>query len=214
MKAIRQNLLTQKDIDSALTPILRTQIKLGFYDDASLNPFAKYAEDSVSNSYHISLARKMAQQSMVLLKNEKNILPLDSKAYPAIMVVGPNAASLDALLGNYHGVSDNAVNFVEGITAAVDAGTRVEYDQGCDFTDSVRFGGVWAAGNADITIAVLGFTPVYEGEEGDAFLADGRGDRASLSLPLAHIAYLKALRKAHKKPIVAVITSGSAVDIS
>ena len=214
MKAVQQKLLTPTDVDSALAPILRTQIKLGLYDNASLNPFAKYGEDSVSNSYHTNLARKMAQQSMVLLKNEKNILPLNSKDYPAIMIVGPNAASLDALLGNYHGVSNKTVNFVEGITAAVNAGTRVEYDQGCDYIDTVRFGGTWAAGNADITIAVIGFTPVYEGEEGDAFLADGRGDRKNLSLPAAHIAYMKALRKAHKKPIIAVITSGSAVDVS
>ena len=73
------------------------------------------------------------------------------------MIVGPNAASLDALLGNYHGVSDNAVNFVEGITNAVDAGTRVEYDQGCDYKDTTHFGGIWAASNADITIACYWF---------------------------------------------------------
>jgi beta-glucosidase len=214
MKAIQQNLLTEKEVDSSLAGILRTQIRLGFFDDATQNPFSKYGADSVANNYHRALARKMAQQSMVLLKNDKNVLPLNKKQYGAIMVVGPNAASLDALVGNYHGVSDKAVNFVEGITAAVDAGTRVEYDQGCDYTDTIHFGGVWAAGNADVTIAVLGLTPVYEGEEGDAFLAAGGGDKKNLSLPASHIAYLKALRKGNKKPIVAVITAGSAVDIA
>ena len=214
MKAIQQNLLTEKEVDSALAALLRTQIKLGFYDDASSNPFAKYGEDSVSNNYHTMLARKMAQQSMVLLKNENKILPLNKNKYSAIMVVGPNAASLDALLGNYHGVSDKAVNFVEGITAAVNSGTRVEYDQGCDYTDTTHFGGIWAAGNADVTVAVIGFTPVYEGEEGDAFLSEGKGDRLSLSLPASHIAFMKELRKSNKKPIIAVITGGSAVDIS
>jgi beta-glucosidase len=214
MKAIRQKLLTEKEVDSSLAGILRTQFKLGFYDNAENNLYAKYGADSVSNAYHINLARKTAQEGMVLLKNEKNILPLNKKQYGAIMVVGPNAASLDALVGNYHGVSNKAVNFVEGITAAVDAGTRVEYDQGCDYSDTVHFGGTWAAGNADITIAVIGLTPVYEGEEGDAFLAPGGGDRKSLSLPASHIAYMKALRKAHNKPIVAVITAGSAVDVS
>ena len=112
------------------------------------------------------------------------------------------------------GVSDKAVNFVEGITAAVGAGTRVEYDQGCDFRDTVHFGGLWAAGNADITIAVIGLTPVYEGEEGDAFLAPGGGDKKDLRLPQSQIAFMRALRKAHNKPIVAVITAGSAVDLS
>ncbi len=201
-------------MDSALAGILRTQFKLGFYDDASKNPYAKFAADSVSNQYHISIARKMAQQSMVLLKNDKQLLPLDKKKYGAIMVVGPNAASLDALLGNYHGVSGHAVNFVEGITNAVDAGTRVEYDMGCDYNDTSHFGGIWAAGNADVTVAVVGLSPVYEGEEGDAFLAAGGGDKKNISLPASHIAFLKALKKANKKPVIVVITAGSLVDVS
>ena len=67
MKAIQQKLITEKEVDSSLAAILRTQIKLGFYDPPSMNPFSKYGKDSVSNSYHAMLARKMAQQSMVLL---------------------------------------------------------------------------------------------------------------------------------------------------
>jgi len=214
MKAIQQKLLTEKEIDSALAPTLRTEIKLGFFDDASLSPYKNYNEDSVANNYHRLLARKMAVESMVLLKNKNHVLPLDKNKYSQIMIVGPNAVSLDALLGNYHGVSDKAVTFVEGITAAVGPGTRVEYDMGCDYKDSTRFGGIWAASNADITIAVLGLTPVYEGEEGDAFLSEHGADRASLSLPAAHIAYLQALRKGTKTPIILVINSGSAVDIA
>jgi len=214
MKAIDQKLLTEKEVDSALAGILRTQFKLGFYDASSLIAYSKYGADSVANNYHTSLARKMAQQSMVLLKNDNNLLPLDKNKYAAYMVVGPTAASLDALLGNYHGVTNNAVNFVEGITGAVDAGTRVEYDEGCNFTDTTHFGGIWAAGNADITIAVIGLTPVYEGEEGDAFLSPGGGDRLTLSLPASEIAYIKALRKGTKKPVVAVITAGSELDVS
>jgi len=214
MKAVEQKLLTEQEIDSALLPQLRTQLKLGFYDPKEMIPFSKYGADSVSNAYHLSLARRMAAGSMVLLKNSNKILPLDKEKYSAIMIAGPVAASLDALLGNYHGVSAKAVNFVEGITAAVDPGTRVEYDQGADFSDTVHFGGTWAAGNADVTIAFVGFTPVYEGEEGDAFLAPGRGDRQDISLPASHIAYIKALRKNNKKPVIAVVTGGSAVDLS
>ncbi len=214
MKAIQQNLLTEKDIDSALAPDLRTQFKLGFYDPQSMNPFKNYGADSVANAYHIDLARKMAQQSMVLLKNKNHLLPLDKNKYNAYMVIGPNAASMDALLGNYHGVSGNTVNFVEGITKAVGPGARVEYDEGCNYTDTTHFGGIWAASNADVTIAVLGLTPVYEGEEGDAFLSPGGGDRLSLQLPASQIAFIKALRKGTKTPIVAVITAGSDLDLS
>lgn len=70
------------------------------------------------------------------------------------------------------------------------------------------------AGNADVTIAVIGLSPVYEGEEGDAFLSKSGGDKNTLSLPLSQIAYMKALRKDNKKPIIAVICAGSAVDVS
>ncbi|MEP7141414.1 MAG: glycoside hydrolase family 3 C-terminal domain-containing protein [Ferruginibacter sp.] len=149
----------------------------------------------------------------MLLKNDNHILPLDKNKYPAIVVVGPNAASL-ALLGSYHGVNNKAVSFVEGITNAVGAGTRVEYDMGCDYKDRARFGGIWAAGNANISIAVIGLTPVYEGEEGDAFLADGGAGRKNLSLPAAPIAYLKALRNGTKTPLIDVINAGRAVDVS
>jgi beta-glucosidase len=214
MKAIQQHLLSEKEIDNALATTLRTEFKLGFFDDKNASPFANYGEDSVANDYHITLSRKMAEESMVLLKNEKNILPLDKNKYSAYMVVGPNAASLDALLGNYHGVSNHTVNFVEGIVNVVGSGARVEYDMGCDYKDTSHFGGIWAAGNADVTIAVIGLTPIYEGEEGDAFLAEGGGDRKTISLPASHIAYMKALRKGTKKPVIAVITAGSAVDIS
>lgn len=220
MKAIDQKLLTAVEVDSALAAILRTQVRLGFYDPKGSGPYDGYGADSVSNPYHTQLARLTAQQSMVLLKNNaaagqtKPLLPLRVEDYPAIMVAGPTAASLDALLGNYHGVSSRAVNFVEGITAAVGPGVRVEYDLGCDYNDTVHFGGIWAAGNADVTVAVIGFNAVYEGEEGDAFLAEGGGDRKSLHLPASHVAYIKALRKANKKPLVVVVTAGSAVDIA
>ena len=220
INALNQKLITKKDIDNALAPTLRTQFKLGFYDKAEDNPYRKYGIDSIANTYHRNLSRKMAEQSMVLLKNgevgekKTKLLPLKKEDYKSMVVVGPNAASLDALLGNYHGITDKAVTFVEGIAGAVDPDTRVEYDMGCDFTDTTHFGGVWAASMSDLTIAVIGFTPVYEGEEGDAFLADGKGDRKNIDLPASHIAYIKALRKGTKSPLIAVVTGGSAVDIS
>jgi len=151
---------------------------------------------------------------MVLLKNSNHILPLNKANYSSYMVLGPNAASLDAMVGSYHGVSSKAVNFVEGITAAVDPATRVEYDLGCDYKDTTHFGGIWGAGNADVTIAVIGLSPVLEGEAGDAFLAESGGDKKNLSLPASEIAFMRELRKSIKKPVIAVITAGSDVDVS
>lgn len=214
MEAVKRNLITEKEIDSSLAHLFRTEIKLGFFDDALKKKYQSFNADSIATDYHRTLARKIAQQSMVLLKNDNNLLPISTKKYPQLMIVGPNAASIDALVGNYHGVSNKLVNFVEGITKAAGAGARIEYDMGCDYKDTLRFGGIWAATNADITIAVMGLTAVYEGEEGDAFLAENGADRKDLSLPASHIAYMRALRKGTKTPIIAVINSGSAVDIA
>jgi len=214
INAINQKLLTEKEVDRRLFELLRTEFKLGFYDDQNNVPYHTYGADSVHNASHIALSRKVAEQSMVLLKNDHNILPLNKADYPSIMILGPNAASLDAMIGNYHGVSSKVVNFVEGITGAVDPSTRIEYDLGADYIDTTHFGGIWAAGNSSVTVAVIGLSPVLEGEAGDAFLSKSGGDKKDLSLPASEIAFMKALRKSNKKPIIAVITAGSDVDIS
>ncbi|WP_345212473.1 glycoside hydrolase family 3 N-terminal domain-containing protein [Mucilaginibacter gynuensis] len=212
--AIKQKKLTEKEVNTALATLLKTQFKLGFFDDPKASPFYSYGADSIHNDSHVNLARKVASQSMVLLKNDNSLLPLKKSDYSSIMVLGPNSASLDALVASYHGVSSKMVNFVEGITAAVGPATRVEYDLGAGNKDTTHFGGIWGAGNADVTIAVVGLTPVLEGEAGDAFLAENGGDKKNLSIPAQDIAFLKALRKGVKKPIIAVVTAGSDVDIA
>jgi len=214
IKAVKQGLLTEKEIDGALATLFRTEFRLGFYDAAEIVPYHSYGADSVHNAAHVALARKVAQQSMVLLKNDNNVLPLKKDNISSLMVIGPNAGAIDPLIANYHGTSTRVVNFVEGLASAVGPATRVEYDLGCDYKDTVHFGGTWAAGNADVTIAVIGLSPVLEGEAGDAFLSAGGGDKVSLSLPASEIAFMKELRKSvHHKPIIAVITAGSDVDI-
>lgn len=210
--ALKQGLLTVKDIDTALAGLFRTQMRLGFFDNPAQNVYGKLGAESVHTPQHIQLARKVAQQSMVLLKNDKNLLPLDMKKYGSIMVLGANAGAMDPMVANYHGMSGNIVTVAEGITQAAGPAVAVQYDQGSDFTDTTRFGGIWAAGESDIAIAVIGLTPVYEGEEGDAFLAANGGDKLSLELPAAHIALLKELRKKNK-PVVVVVTAGSNVNI-
>jgi len=214
INAINKKLLTEKEVDEAVSAVLRTQFKLGFFNPANTSPFQHYGADSIHNNKHIALTRKIAQESMVLLKNDAHILPLKKSAYSSVMVVGPNSASLDALVGSYHGVSSKVVNFVEGITAAVDKATRVEYDLGADYRDTTHFGGIWAAGNADVTIAVIGLTPALEGEAGDAFLSETGGDKKDLNLPAGDVAFMKSLRAQVKKPIIAVVTAGSAVNIN
>ncbi len=212
-KAYEDGLITEDEIDRALAPQLMTLFKLGFFDKPEESPFNKLGEKDINNTNHVELARLVAQQSMVLLKNDNDLLPLRKSDYKSMLVTGANAASMDALLGNYHGVSSNMVTFVEGIVEAAGPAISVQYDLGCNYTDTTRFGGLWVSENSDVTVAVIGLTPVYEGEEGDAFLAPHGGDKNDLSLPAAHIEFMKALRARHNKPVIAVITAGSAVDV-
>lgn len=212
LEAYQKGLITASDIDTALAGLFRTQIRLGFFDAPGSTPYTSLGATAVHNAAHVELARKAAQQSMVLLKNNNNLLPLDVNKYSSIMVLGPNAGAMDPMVANYHGMSGNIVTVAEGITEAAGPGVAVQYDQGSDFTDTTRFGGIWAAGESDITIAVIGLTPVYEGEEGDAFLAAHGGDKLSLELPASHIALLRELRKKNK-PVVVVVTAGSNINI-
>jgi beta-glucosidase len=212
-KAVEKGLLSEADVDKSLTGSLHTRFKLGLFDDKSGSHFSSYGIDSVHNASHLAIARKTAQQSMVLLKNN-GVLPLNKEKCSSLMVLGANAASMDAMLGNYHGISGNVVTFAEGIINAVNPVVAVQYDLGCDFTDTVHFGGIWAAQNADATIAVLGLTPLLEGEEGDAFLSNSGGDKTSLSIPRSHLVFLKKLRESHKKPLILVLTAGSDIDIA
>lgn len=212
-KAINKGWLRQQDVDSALSATLRTRIRLGLFDDPALSPYRTYGADSVNNEWHTSLARKAARESMVLLKNE-GILPLQRDKYASMLVAGSNSASLEALMGNYHGVSGNMVTFAAGLAKAAGPGMAMQYDQGCDFTDTLHFGGIWASQNCDVTVAVIGLTPLLEGEDGDAFLSASGGDKRSLSLPRSQVLFMQKLRAAHKHPIIAVVTAGSAVDVA
>lgn len=211
--AYDRKLISIQEIDASLSKLLRTQFRLGFFNEKKNDPFATLDEAAVHSPLHVALAKKAALQSMVLLKNDKGLLPLQKNKYGSIMVLGANAGAMDPLVANYHGMSGDMVSFAEGITAAAGPAIAVQYDQGSDYTDTTHFGGIWAAGESDLTIAVVGLTPVYEGEEGDAFLSAHGGDRLSLEIPAAHIAMLKELRKKNK-PVVVIVTAGSNVNIA
>ena len=87
------------------------------------------------------------------------------------------------------------VTFVEGLIKATGPATAIQYDLGCNYIDTTHFGGIWAAGFTDVTVAVIGLNPLLEGEEGDAFLSQSGGDKTDLDLPRAHVLYLKKLMR-------------------
>lgn len=213
--ALERGLLSPAELDSAVAKNLRTLFKLSWFDPKEESLYTNYKEDSIANSWHHAVAYELALESMVLLHNKNNALPLHTNTIKGLLIAGPQAANEEVLMGNYYGVSKHSETFLSGLAAALGGGIRLEYDKGCTNHDTTHFGGIWAAGFADAVILCLGQTAVYEGEEGDAFLSATGGDRGSMQLPPGHLAYLRAMRKAYPmKKIIAVVSGGGSTDLA
>jgi beta-glucosidase len=214
--AVREGLITEAEIDVCVRRLLRARFKLGLFDPEAEQPYARIPETVVESEAHRSLARRMAAESLVLLKNEGDLLPL-RRDYKCVGVVGPNAAALRPLLGNYYGYSANMVTPLEGILGAVSPGTDVLYDPGVGLRAADADAGirraVWVARQSDVVIAVMGLSPELEGEEGEVAESDGGGDRIRIGLPGKQEEMLKALQETGK-PVVLVLTCGSPVEIA
>ena len=220
-QAVKEGLITEKDIDKQLAILLQTRFKLGLFDPMGSNPYDAISPEVVNSKAHRELAKEVAQKSMVLLKNN-GILPLknDLSKY---FVTGPNAASIEVLLGNYYGINPNMVTILEGITASISPASQLQYRLGAMLNKESINPINYATGNAkdsDVTIVVLGVSSTIEGEEGDSLDSSTAGDRLDYNLPQNQIDYLKELRKTadknpnDKKPIVAVITGGSPMNLA
>jgi len=207
--AVRQGRVTEVEVDAALRPLLRTLVRLGMFDPA---PPPAPPPDVVGCAAHVALAREAAVKSMVLLQNRGGVLPLPPDLR-TLFVTGPAAASVDALLGNYHGLGADMVTVLEGITRRAGPGLRIEYSPGCPCDVPAAIGNIWPAGYADATVAVVGLTPDFEGEEGEAFRSGAAGDRTSLELPAIQVELIRRLRARSSRPLVVVLTGGSAVAI-
>ncbi|WP_066630842.1 glycoside hydrolase family 3 C-terminal domain-containing protein [Labilibacter marinus] len=209
--AVNKGLVTEDTIDVRLKTLLRTRFKLGLFDPVDANPFNNVGEEVICSDKHSDIALEAARKSLVLMTNKNNVLPLDPNINN-LYVTGPQANNSEMLLGNYYGMSNRLVNVLEGITAAVGAGTTINYKQGClPYRKNVNPID-WTTGEAkasDAIIAVLGITGAIEGEEGEAIASDTKGDRLKPYLPQNQIEFLKKLRKDNKKPIIVVMTGGS-----
>ncbi|MEJ2055230.1 MAG: glycoside hydrolase family 3 N-terminal domain-containing protein, partial [Calditrichaceae bacterium] len=130
--ALKKGLVTEADLDRALSRLLKTRFKLGMFDPPDMVPYAQIPYEVNNAPEHAAAAREVARQSMVLLKNENNILPL-SNILKRIAVIGPNADSYDVLLGNYHGTPVTYSTALKGIRDAVSDTTEVLYALGVNY---------------------------------------------------------------------------------
>ena len=210
--ALNKGMINQKEIDASLKINLEILFKLGLFDAADKNPFSKINETAVDSKAHRVLAKETAVQSIVLLSNKNNALPL-SKKINNILVTGPNADVTNVLLANYNGNSSSCISFLEGITGHVSASTVVSYNQGCSLTDTTMQEVYWQINDADAVVAVLGLSPLLEGENGDAYLSEAGGDKKDIRFPYAQLKYLRKLRERTKKPLIVILTAGSAIEL-
>lgn len=210
-EAVEDSLITEEQIDAALKPLLRTRFKLGLFDPDSLVPYSSILPKEINSEMHKKLAYEAAAKSIVLLKNENNILPLDKKTTKTILMAGPTAMDVHCLVGNYTGYSGQLTTFVEGMVDRADPGAVVEFNQGILFHNDSLFRGSWQAGRADAVVLCLGINALFEGEEGDAMMNPHGGDRVDIRLPENQLEYVKMIReKIQDKPLIVVITGGSA----
>jgi beta-glucosidase len=214
-EALAKGLVTEAEIDTAAARVLRTEFRLGLFDDPKKVPYTKIRGSVVARRQHIELARKSALESLVLVKND-GVLPL-TKASRTVCVTGPTAADCEVLQGNfYRGVSDRFVTILEGVTGRAHEGTAVVYLPGCFVAHPNLSRSNWHLGlveNADVVVGVVGLSPLMEGEAGECIASEGHGDRIRVGLPTHQIEFVKGLAS-KGKPLVLVVTGGSAVSLT
>lgn len=211
-EAIARGLITEADVDRALERTLGTRFRLGMFDPPEDVPFTSISMDVVACDEHRQLAYRTAAESVVLLKNKDNILPIKPSTRK-IFVTGPTATSLEVLLGNYYGFNNQMVTLLEGIAGRIPEGMGMEYHPGALLKYSREVKQSWApwmAQSADLTIVCAGYSSFLEGEEGESLLSPQNGDRESISLPESQVDYIKELA-IHGVKIVLVLTGGRAV---
>jgi beta-glucosidase len=215
-KAIDAKLLTEADLDAALRGKFRTVIRLGLLDSPNSNPYAKIGTLGEAEPWntpkHKALALVAARESIVLLKNADNLLPLDRSHLKSVAVIGPRAN--DDLLDMYAGKYPYSVTPLEGIKSKVDRATIVNYADGSDMEAAAK-----AAHESEIAIVVVGNHPVC----GDKFsgqlfntdtstkpcadVTEGREGRDRESINLSQEGLIQRIYAANPKTVVVLVSS-------
>ncbi len=211
VEAVNQGLVTEETIDKSLAILLRTRFKLGQFDPPRRNPYTTISPNVIRCRKHVLLAREAAVRSLVMLKNDNNILPL-KKDIRFLFVTGPSANDTDMLMANYHGVSNEMVTILEGIVGKLRPGSFIQYRQGFLMDRGNDKPMTWTtktARSADVVVVVMGISNLMEGELGSTLASTNDGDRKEIELPAHQVKWLRELRRENDKPIIVVLTGGS-----
>lgn len=217
VQGVEKGLITERDVNVSLARLFEIQFKLGMYDPVSRVPYASIGKEVIECDVHKKHAYEMAQKSMVLLKNNKNILPLNASKIKTIALIGPNANDEHTLLANYFGTPSEIITPYESLQKRFGDKVKINYIKGVDFVNKLdsaqSFAQVAAqAKKADVIIFVGGISADYEGEAGDAgaggYAGFASGDRTTMMLPPVQTELMKELKKTGR-PLILVNMSGS-----
>lgn len=223
-KAAQSGYVSEKDIDNSLVKLFIARLRLGLFDADSLVPFAAISSEENDLPLSRELALKVARESIVLLKNSENTLPLTNKL-KRIAVVGPYANDTNVLLGNYNGTPSSVSTLLQGIKKSCSKNTQIIHSMGVFPADvevnktkeeilTLQKQAFESIKNVDIVIFCGGISPLLEGEELqmkiDGFFG---GDRTHMNIPLSQLTFLKQLKEQGKK-VILVLTNGSALSLN
>ncbi|MCX6220998.1 MAG: glycoside hydrolase family 3 C-terminal domain-containing protein [Bacteroidia bacterium] len=214
--AVQKGLIKESQIDVSLRRLFKGRFDLGMFDPDEMVKWSKIPYSVVDCQAHQDKALKMARESMVLLKNKNNTLPL-SKKIKTIAVVGPNANDSIMLWANYNGFPSKTTTILQGIKNKLPNSTII-YEKGCRHTGEVNADSLNLAvskvKNADVILFVGGISPRLEGEEMRVTVEGFKGgDRTNIEIPTVQKELVKVL-KATGKPVVYVLCTGSALALN
>lgn len=219
LSAYNEGILPLEHIKRSAVRLFTTRFLLGMFDKTE---YDRIPYETVECKEHLELASKAARESVVLLKND-GILPLHKERIRTIGVIGPNADSREALIGNYHGTSSRYITVLEGIQDYVGDDVKVLYSKGSHLfldreeslakADDRLSEARTVAKHSDLVVLCLGLDESLEGEEGDTGNSYASGDKKDLKLPLSQIKLLEAVAETGVAFIVCMMT-GSAMDLN
>ncbi len=201
--ALKEKLLTEQDIDRVIRGDFRVMLKLGLLDPPGANKYAaiKDGPEPWLSDQHKAVARRVTQKSIVLLKNEGNLLPLDKSRVKTIAVIGPRADQV--LLDWYSGTPPYMVSPLAGIKAKVGAQVQVSYAETNQDNRAVN-----AAQAADVAIVIVGNHPTCNaGWANCPDASEGKEAVDRKSLTLTDELLIKQVRRANPHTIVVLVSS-------
>lgn len=200
--AVQRGLLTEKDVDNALRNVLRVGFRLGAYDPPGSSPYSHIGMDVVRSEAHRALSERLAEESMTLLVNRRQFLPLQQDKVKSIAVIGP-AGGEHYETGNYYGTPAVKTSVAQGLQSLLGNGVRVQYEQGAGFVEHADEQAIQRAvdlaRSSDVAVVCLGTSLQVE--------AEGR-DRQDLNLPGAQQRLLEAVVAANPKTVLVLLNAG------